>query len=327
MADASLSPRTDLKAVLSLVFGLAAPVTFGATALPALYFGFLALRQINLSDGALRGRRAAVAGMVLGAAGLVVFVLGLLVVAVAQLRDKSDAVVCQNNLRRLGKAVRFYHEDNGSYPPGTIIVEGLPPEKRLSWQVALLPYLELEPGAPGSTQARRSTGHKGADLFQRLQLPKGWEAEENRAAVNTHLPWFVCEADPYRPGKGKPGVTHYLGLAGVGEDAARLAKDDPRAGFFGYDRRIARGDVTRGETETMMVAESLAGRAPWAAGGPATVRGVNPAERPYIGWGRAFGGLHARGAHVLFVDGHVALIDARVNPEVFEAQSTIQAPP
>jgi prepilin-type processing-associated H-X9-DG protein len=53
------------------------------------------------------------------------------------------------------------------------------------------------------------------------------------------------------------------------------------------------------------------------------VRGLDPAETPYIGAGRQFGGLHDGRAAVAFADGSVRFISESINPKVFEALSTM----
>lgn len=62
---------------------------------------------------------------------------------------------------------------------------------------------------------------------------------------------------------------------------------------------------------------------PWAAGGPSTVRGLDPNDQPYIGWTRQFGGVHRSGANVLVADGSVRFFSASISPEVFQAACTI----
>src|SRR5439155_13442135 len=113
-----------------------------------------------------------------------------------------------------------------------------------------------------------------------------------------------------------PGITTYVGIAGVAPDAASLPRSDPRAGFFGYDRVIDMGYVRahRGLAQTMMVSERARPAGPWAAGGPATVAGVDLAKWPVVP--EQFGGLHAGGANVLFADGHAVFLSDRATPLV-----------
>jgi hypothetical protein len=103
-----------------------------------------------------------------------------------------------------------------------------------------------------------------------------------------------------------------------------LPKGHPRAGVFGYDRQTGLADIIDGAAFTMVVAESGRAKGPWLAGGPATVRGLDPADLPYIGPGCQFGGLHEpSGLHVALADGSVRFIRDTINPKVFEALSTI----
>ena len=137
------------------------------------------------------------------------------------------------------------------------------------------------------------------------------------------MPVYLCPSlarpDPLR----QPGLTTYVGLAGIDPDAARLPRQDRRAGVFGYDRVITRQDVTAGISFTMMVAETTRDLGPWVAGGPATVRGLAPDETRYVGTGRPFGGLHPDGANVLWVDASVRFVKDTVAPEVFWSQATL----
>jgi prepilin-type processing-associated H-X9-DG protein len=82
-------------------------------------------------------------------------------------------------------------------------------------------------------------------------------------------------------------------------------------------------DIRDGMSQTTMLAESSIGLAPWTAGGPSSVRGVDPATRPYLGPGRAFGGNHPGGANVAMADGSVKFVWETIAPSVFEAMSTI----
>jgi hypothetical protein len=118
-------------------------------------------------------------------------------------------------------------------------------------------------------------------------------------------------------------------MAGIGIDAATLPADNGRAGFFGYDRTITRGDLRDGAETTFLVLESHWTH-PWIAGGPGTVRGYDPGETPYIGARKPFGSKHSSGlfrsaavANAAFADGSGRLIEADIDPQIFQALSTI----
>ena len=67
----STGRRTSRKAIAALVLGALSLVVFGTVlGVPAIVFGGHALRDMR-SDGALGGRRVAIAGIVLGTIGIV----------------------------------------------------------------------------------------------------------------------------------------------------------------------------------------------------------------------------------------------------------------
>jgi prepilin-type processing-associated H-X9-DG protein len=144
---------------------------------------------------------------------------------------------------------------------------------------------------------------------------------------------FVEGRDKFRfshcPGSGAAydardnELTSYVGIAGLGPDAAELPPGDRRAGVFGFDRTTRLDAITDGAATTMATAETTESNGPWKAGGLSTVRGLDPMRQPYIGPGRQFGGTHRGGAMVGFADGSVRFIRATVDLRVFEAMSTI----
>lgn len=69
----------------------------------------------------------------------------------------------------------------------------------------------------------------------------------------------------------------------------------------------------------VVTTERLSGH--WMAGGNATVRGLDPGQKPYIGSSRQFG--RRAGAAVLFADGSVRWIPSSVDDHLFEAMATI----
>ena len=132
-----------------------------------------------------------------------------------------------------------------------------------------------------------------------------------------------CPASPLEPKSSPPGVTHYVAIAGLGLDSPELPKEHPRVGIFGYDRQTRIEDIKDGTANTMMLAETAAANGPWIAGGTATVRGLDPAQTPYVGRNRQFGGHDRDGAMVLFADGSVRSTKESISKRVFEAYSTM----
>ncbi len=211
---------------------------------------------------------------------------------------------CPSNLRNVILGLMSYAIRKGQFPTGAWPNASLPPEKRLSMYAAALPDLELE------------------ELWVQLHTDRAWDDESNERIVNTRIGVFRCP-DRAQSSVETPMPTPYIGIAGLGTDAPFLPKGHPRVGIFGYDRQTALKDITDGQSYTMVVVESGRVRGSWLAGGPATVRGLDTAELPYLGSGRQFGGLHPTGAYVAFADGSVRFISDTVDPRIFEALSTI----
>jgi hypothetical protein len=220
---------------------------------------------------------------------------------------------CQLNLQQLGMAVHNYADAHDRLPAGTVVNTALEPEERLSWVVDLLPYL----------------GQEG--LSKRFDREKGWQAQKQVAGSRVRL--LLCPSETNFPATG-PAITTYVGVAGVGKDPARLPSSSRQAGVFGYDRFLTKfAEVKDGTSNTLLFMETTADLGPWAVGGPATVRGIDPDARPYLGVGRTFGRIH-QGAggrliagkpsgNVVMADGSLRCFRESVRPEVFEAAATI----
>jgi hypothetical protein len=190
-------------------------------------------------------------------------------------RETAAVLQCSNNLHQIAIALDHYQATNhGIFPPAVLPHPSLSFEHRLSWQTAILPYLEQD------------------TAYARLKMDEAWDSEANRGVAGALLKCYQCPGNGHMAGPGEAALTHYVGLAGVGADAAGLPPKHPRAGFFGYTRSIGPDDVTDGLNYTIAVIETARDNGPWAAGGFATVRGIDPDEAPHVGPGRPFGTTH-----------------------------------
>lgn len=240
--------------------------------------------------------------LLLAAAGL-----GLCFIAYRVFTDDRRArdTAC---LRDLGGAISGYRRYNADvFPPGALPVNGQPIDKGYGWIVPILPYFEH------------------VSMFSALHLDKPWDDGVNARVADLRM--AMKSTDPkmwafrFDPGPDLPTATPFVAIAGVGVDAASLPVEDKRAGVFGYDRRVGPKEITDGLSWTMIVANTGAVSGHWMQAGPATLRGVIPERRPYIGKGRPFGS--AGGACVLFADGSIRWVKESVAPEIIEAMATI----
>jgi hypothetical protein len=247
---------------------------------------------------------------------------GLLLPAVARVRDAAARTECCNNLHQLALGLQNYADTHNRLPAGTIPNVALPPERRLSWLVDALPYAQ-----------------QCSFVIERGQ---GWDAEHNRVPKSSwydedQARWreqplgevltFRCPSNPAAAAPGWPGLTHYVGVAGVGRDAATWDVGYPGTGVFGHDRRLGLQDITDGTAATLLVIETTRDNGAWTAGGFPTVRGLDPAGGPYLGQGGQFGSNHRDGrpfvTNAAFADASVRGLTDTIRPEVFEALATV----
>ena|SRR5437899_5074235 len=92
--------------------------------------------------------------------------------------------------------------------------------------------------------------------------------------------------------------------------------------------------VQDGLANTLLILKSARDNGPRACGGPATVRGLDPSEKPYLGSSRSFGGTHfaenslfgrgkSVGCNAALADGSVRFVRETIALEVLEGLATI----
>jgi prepilin-type processing-associated H-X9-DG protein len=224
----------------------------------------------------------------------------------APARDLARRAACASNMHNAALGLMSYLQSNGSFPRGTAANPNLLPGDRVSFYAEVSPFFEYQ------------------GLYDEIDQTQPWTGSSNAPLAGLGIGVLLCPSSDRVPGPA-PKPTTTLGIAGLGVDAPSLPNSDPRAGIFGYDRQTTLAEIKDGAANTMMLAESARGIGCWLQGGPATVRGLDPANQPYIGPGRQFGGLHDRGAVVAMADGSVRFVSDSVDPKVFEALSTIAA--
>ncbi len=245
---------------------------------------------------------------------IIAILVGLMLPATRRVREASSRMQCQNNLKQMMLAMHAYESTGrpapfvstglpdapaerlfppGCFGPGTI------PEERLSWMVALLPYLEQEA------------------LSKQFDVEKGFAG--NLPPAQTRIKTFVCSES--NEVTGEP-VTHYVAMAGLGLDAAGRPAGAAGNGFMGYDRLTSAAMITDGASNTIALMETRLGLGPWARGGASNVRGFDPTDVPLHGDQRPFGG-HPHIMHAAMADGSVRFIRSGIEPNKLAAAITI----
>jgi hypothetical protein len=245
---------------------------------------------------------------------------------VARLKGQVDMSTGKAHLHDLAAALKAYATKTGQFPRGTVDRPpgaeraGLPwpPNQRVSWMADLVPYL-------GDGEY--------ATLAQQLKPEKSWREDENLLAATTLIPYFLAPDYPAEtwwvtfPGLPVPVAnTHFVGLSGIGADAAEYSPADPavakKLGVFGYDRVTRLTDIKDGPENTIALIQVPADyKAPWLAGGGATVRGVPVTDsvKPFV----CVTYQGKRGTYAIMADGKVRFIAETIADKDFQALVTI----
>jgi len=245
---------------------------------------------------------------------------------------RADADMCDNHSRihELAAATQEFLKKEGHFPRGAMPrspsadrVIDWRPDQRLSWMVELLPYV---------------ANGEFTDLRKRIEESSSWnDPPLNQYVGTTVIPQFLAPlpADKregyyiqYPGEKTMPlAATHFVGMAGVGLDAAEYRAGDAATaklqGIFGYDRETKADDIKDGLNQTILLIQvPPEPKSPWIAGGGSTVRGVSTdldCVQPFVC--TKYEGKD--GTFAIMADGKVRFIPASIDPKTFQALCTI----
>jgi hypothetical protein len=231
--------------------------------------------------------------------------VALLLPAVQAAREAARRTQSRNNLKQIALALHNYYGVHHSFPAGTHPNAALKPEKRLSWQVEILPFLEQD------------TTYK---TYKKIDFNKPWDDPANRNALATEIDVFVNPSVGDQKRNGLP-VTEYVGMAGLGADGPVLPVKSPRAGVFAYNRVTRLEDITDGTSTTIMTSEANKELGSWGTGGRPTIRPLT--KQPYIEGPDGLGGQHPGACIFGMADGSVHALSSNIDPKVLERLMTI----
>lgn len=264
-----------------------------------------------------RSKRDAVTLLeVLVVIAIIGILIGLCLPAVRRVREPAARAKCQNNLKQLIEAFHSFEANSGrpvSHPstsnpgasterhfPTGCLGAGTTAEERLSWMVALLPYLEQ------------------SSLYEQFDINKGYAG--NLKAAGTTIKVFFCTAgQETTPGSA---VTHYVAMSGLGRDAAGRPAGAAGNGFMGYERLTSFEMIKDGTMNTIALMETRVGLGPWARGGASNLRGFDPANVSLYGNGLPFG-AHDKVTFAAMADGSVRYVSKSIDPNRLAAAITI----
>lgn len=212
----------------------------------------------------------------------------------------APVVSAETQLTAIGQWLTRQHDQHGAFPVG-VEPGALPVAERFGWMAH---YVEETDNTAQVTPDRtRSWNDPANDLFVR----------QRAAGLLNPAVAAVASENGYPAG-------HYVGVAGVGADAALLPKSNPRAGIFGVNRRTTRDDIRDGTSNTLMVLGVDQAPDSWASGAGA-VRGLS--AEPYLHGPDRFGTGQVDGMHVLMADGSVKFLAAQTDPKLMRRMAAM----
>jgi hypothetical protein len=241
-------------------------------------------------------------------------------------RGEADLANTAPRYHQLAEALMRYVDKNKHFPRGTVTrkdVDFRAPQNRVSWMADLLPYLQDV-----------SVGNAAVDP------DVDWFVGKNLPIAKMVVPHYVVRGrdtafrSTYPALDGEFGVTHFVGMAGIGLDAASYRSDDTddavkkKIGIFGYDRVTKLDDIPKGRRDKVIALIQVPAeyRSPWMAGGGATVRGISDDEKgcvlPFISTTYK----DQRGTFAIMADGKVRFISANIDAALFRSMCAINGP-
>lgn len=278
---------------------------------------------------------------------VVIAIIGILVAlllpAVQKAREAAQRVHCKNNLRQIGLGMLNYESARRAFPPGQKkFCQGC---EEFGWSAFFLPFIE-EPAIHSQINFEANlTSQENRLAFSAPISSYICPSTSTRALGRTENSIGVFPANPNGLPASKGGgfaCIDYFGINGPGDDQL-----DPSGKRYGPNRgvlldlmgdqiearKIRMKQIVDGTTKTILVAEST-GRAnegaklkgSWGSGqNTAEVDfGVNFNEEPDVALRKKdeIYSDHEGGAHVLYCDGSVFMLNDDVDLPVLFASCT-----
>jgi hypothetical protein len=231
-------------------------------------------------------------------------------------------------VHQLAAALQAYAEKHRAFPRGAYDRASNPtrfnrpwePTQRVSWMAEVLRYLPQYVDEFGNNPGAYPLG---------IQPNLSWNEGGNLTAARMLVPQFLSQNSPddqwrvHYPKVNVPvAATHYVGLAGIGLDAAEEGTPSNRRGVFSYDRPTQLAEITDGAAKTVAVVQVPPDfKTPWLAGGGSTVRGVPEKDsiRPFVC--AEYNGK--KGTYAIMANFDVRFITEDIPDSLFQAMVTI----
>ncbi|MBN1910582.1 MAG: DUF1559 domain-containing protein [Pirellulales bacterium] len=197
--------------------------------------------------------------------------------------------MCGEQLRQIGKALREYHKDHGSFPPVCVRDEEGKPMH--GWRVLLLPYLEE------------------GDLYKNYRLDEPWDSLNNSMVAATAPSCFHCPCGP----APNTRTTDYVAVTGPGT-------------VWPDEGTVTKEDIKDGSNRTLMVVEIADSTIPWNAPVDLTLDEImaDPeGSKALMSYHSGQKSQPVARGYYLMASGATWWVAGRFMPESLEAMSTI----
>jgi RNA polymerase sigma factor (sigma-70 family) len=225
--------------------------------------------------------------------------------------DEANASTAQH-LAALAMAMHGYmRAHNSELPPAAVSNDALPPEKRLSGLVLLLPYFATRPPyyktEDNPIWLKRRLDPKeaasAAKLYGSIDLTKAWDDPANLEAAKTIVPVFLAPGNgPFRDKHGF-AVSHFAFVRGYGGDDNGAFPE--KGGVYAADPTGQKDIIRDGTSDTLAIGQVAETLGPWIAAGSSTSRFLHDPNSP------DFGSRYGQAAFFANCDASVIFLDLK----------------
>ncbi len=343
--------QLSLKALLSFVLGFLALPFSCLTGAPALILGLTALRDIDQSDGKLRGRLMAEVGT---AAGLLFSLISLVTVGVWLYWLANTPVArSRDNLYRIGEALFTHQAFRGHLPPARFIPSAMQQPRKAQRQNDPLAQDQPAQDQPAQDQLAQAQLAKpqGGDeqlnaagpqeepiglswrvallpylkqerLYEKFRFDQPWNSHHNQKLLK-EMPEVYKLPEPASGTIDVPeGYTFYRVFVGpntiFGDSLADPTPMAPQPGKAEAKGRFPSLDKVTVQQEFTLLVVEAAEAVPWTK-----PEGLAIPQQPNQPWPQ-LGGHYELGTPVLTAAIQTQLLPAQLNKELLRASITIR---